>query len=96
MGKEISWPAALNDELPNPELRLYPNPASDIIQLELTGVENLLDWNVAIYNLQGKLVYQERASSTTHSVQDLPEGLYILRISHKGRYRASSKLMIIR
>ena len=40
------------NSITNNEVNIYPNPASDIINIEATGTVN-----VQVYNLQGKLVY---------------------------------------
>ncbi len=95
MGKQISWPAG-EENTPEMNLRFWPNPASVQINLELPMVEMPWEWTLDIYNLQGKLVYKGSAAEKTHYTGDLPEGLYILRISQRGIFRASSKLMIIR
>ncbi len=95
MGKKISWPAS-RQEFPEIKLQVYPNPATDWINLEMPMADIPWEWSLDIFNLQGKLVYKGEASEQTHYTGDLPEGLYIIRVSQKGIYRASSKLMIIR
>ena len=95
MGKKVSWPAS-RQEIPEIRLQVYPNPATDWINLELPMADIPWEWSLNIFNLQGKLVYQGEASEQRHYTGDLPEGLYIIRVSQRGIYRASSKLIIIR
>lgn len=95
MGRKISWPVA-RQEIPEISLQVYPNPASDWIHLEFPMADISSEWKLDIFNLQGKLVYHGVAAEKTHYTGDLPEGLYILRVSQNGMYRASSKIMIIR
>ena len=60
------------------QLRLYPNPARDYVLLE--GIP--AGAAVAIYTLEGKLMYQVESSSDTLRIDltQLQEGAYILRV----------------
>ena len=65
------------------QLRLYPNPARDYILLE--GIP--AGATVAIYSLEGQLIYQAEAASDTLriSLTQLQEGTYILRVGDETR-----------
>ncbi len=97
MGRELSWPASA-PEIPEPRIRVYPNPASEVFYLELPPGEAAGEWTVNLYNLQGKLVYSGRSTEgqSPHYTGELPGGLYIVRVSRNGIFRASSKIMILR
>ena len=60
------------------QLRLYPNPARDYVLLE--GIP--AGATVAIYTLEGQLIYQAEAASDTLRIDltQLQEGAYILRV----------------
>lgn len=65
-----------------PEVTLYPNPANQgYINVH---VANTSDYTVAIYNLQGTLVAQQRASNANGNkavtVAHLPSGQYLLTV----------------
>lgn len=58
-----------------PQLRIYPNPATEFIRIEYYGIETD---EVRIYNMQGQLVYRERFADEIR-IDWLPEGIYILK-----------------
>lgn len=60
----------------HPDFSIYPNPATDEIQISNTG--NAPVKNIRIYSVCGQLMYT--GNSTAISVKDLPEGLYFLAI----------------
>jgi hypothetical protein len=59
-------------------LRVYPNPASDFVNLELLSED--ISW-VELWNSQGELVLREQQSSIYGhlDLRDLPSGLYSVR-----------------
>ena len=65
------------------QLRLYPNPARDYVLLE--GIP--AGATVAIYTLQGQLIYQAEAASDTLriSLTQLQEGTYLLQVGNETR-----------
>ena len=72
------------------EVLLFPNPASDQINLTFRGEEVEQLKQVLFYDSQGKLVKQFRKNNQQHStiqLNGLPEGSYFLKIfSNKGVY----------
>jgi len=100
LGRELGWPAAMK-EIPELKLHVYPNPATDYFYVEHSQGPSSGEWTINMFNLQGKLVYahgsgESWSGSFRHYVGNLPEGLYIIRVSKRGVYNASSKLMIVR
>jgi hypothetical protein len=71
-------PVSVN-EFESNEVKLYPNPAQD--QVTMDGLEN--GSAIELINALGAIVRQAQASgySETISVQNLPEGLYMVRIT---------------
>jgi hypothetical protein len=76
------------------EALFYPNPASDLFNLALpVGVDVL-----TIFNSEGKAVKKMNnlpEGVTKISVNDLPEGFYLVRLQ-KGNEIQSGKLMVVR
>ncbi len=65
-------------------IEVYPNPVSDILNIDIAESE----FEVNIYNIQGQLVHQEH-NSTSISVETLPVGVYTLKITTaKGIFRS--------
>ena len=56
-------------------LKLYPNPSNEIIHLEHSA--GISQWS--LFNLQGQLI--STGNSRSLSVQETPQGMYILKIS---------------
>jgi hypothetical protein len=97
MGKALPVdPPVGIENTPEISFNIYPNPASTYFMLDLQDVMNPSDWNITLYDLQGKTVYINRADQLQHPISHLPAGIYILRLDHKGIFRASRKLMILR
>jgi hypothetical protein len=64
------------------EIKIYPNPTTEKITLEIPGWENLQTGNFKLYSLTGQLLQEQRVHSATTSVSlaGLPKGTYILKI----------------
>lgn len=88
---EISHPVGIADNA-HESVRLYPNPASDLLNIEqLQGSE------LTIFNMMGKMVYQTYVSSQhmTIPVHGWPNGTYILRATREGQV-INQKVVICR
>ena len=63
-------------------LSVYPNPAGDLLHIELSGTEIA---NVAFYDLQGRVVETRHGTSlqggtATVNLRNVPAGVYLLRV----------------
>jgi hypothetical protein len=79
------------------ELKIYPNPASEYIYIDLTS-KNIKSMLVEIYNMEGKLVYNKKYESLSGPSQISLNGLnsnqYILRVSESsGKVLQTFKLI---
>jgi len=78
---------------------IYPNPASTFSQL-VYSLEEPAQIAVSIYDLKGSIVYstQHNARSGEHRVDlpvnDLPQGVYLLRLVLDGANALETKLLI--
>ncbi|MFZ9942151.1 MAG: T9SS type A sorting domain-containing protein [Bacteroidia bacterium] len=64
-------------------LRVYPNPASDLVRLQWAS-ENELAWHeVTVFNASGQVMIRESIQSNTLElpVSGYPSGLYLVRVS---------------
>ena len=61
-------------------IKLYPNPASDVLQIANTSSEIIS--NVSIYSISGALIKELKSADTIESiyVSDLQSGLYFVKI----------------
>ncbi len=97
MGKALPTdpPAGINTS-PERLIKIYPNPAHSFFTLEIQDVAHPEEWSVTLYDLQGKTVYMNRADQQYHQVSHLSDGIYILKLDHKGIFKASRKILIAR
>ncbi len=63
-------------------VRLYPNPAKDNINIDL-GAINYVDSSIKIYSVLGQLVTEQTLNATTTAVNtaSLPAGIYLMTIT---------------
>ena len=66
------------------DIRIYPNPADDILFIELSGGAGIA--NVALYDLHGRIMNSPNSSNSPFNLQTLdvksvPAGTYILRVT---------------
>ena len=59
-------------------LRVYPNPTDDLLFVELSGGAGIA--NMALYDLQGRVVGTQFIASATVNMRDIPAGVYGLRV----------------
>ncbi len=80
-------PTASSDKFELADLKVYPNPAKDILNIEFTS-ETTSKTKFDIFNLNGRLVKTVNLESTDNhyqiNIQDLASGAYILIINNGG------------
>ena len=75
----MNIPAGLTD-LVAPTLQVYPQPAKDILHVEMPGTEIL---SASLFTLNGALVSETTINTTTIAVAHLPKGIYLLQVNSK-------------
>jgi len=75
-------------------LKLYPNPADSLLNLE--GLPELRRLTYHIVGMDGKLYGKGRLNSTQIKVRDLPSGTYLLQIISKKETVFSEKFVVRR
>jgi hypothetical protein len=68
----------IKDLLKKPQLKLYPNPASDIISITLPNEEE--NQLILIYDQNGQMISSSENKINTVNVQDLSSGTYTIQI----------------
>jgi len=81
-----------NNELNHQELNIYPNPASD--QINVTSNFNITE--IEIYNTIGKLIMNNSIQKRdfTINVNDLIPGVYFLKLKNENGITETKKIMI--
>jgi hypothetical protein len=64
------------------EIKIYPNPTTEKITLEISNMETLQTGIFKLYNLSGQLLQEQSVHSvtTTVSLANLSKGTYILKV----------------
>ena len=64
------------------QIKVYPNPSTEKITLEIIGWETLQNGIFKLYSLNGQLLQEQPVSSatTTVSLSTLSKGVYILKV----------------
>jgi hypothetical protein len=84
--------STVNGNVGNPGIRIFPNPASDHIQVELTNASEAATFE--IYDINGKRVLQQLVFSNSYiSVSGLSRGFYLYQL-HDGNRVFRGKLVI--
>jgi hypothetical protein len=76
------------NEISPADYKIYPNPASDQIQLDLSHIDQatLNDLSeIVIYNLLGEKLRSIPVSQTSISVKDLSNGIYLIGVMDKNQ-----------
>jgi hypothetical protein len=99
-----AWASTLNliiastDELKRHSfMKAFPNPANDIINIEIQGNQNeLSNTKISIYNILGDVVLQKNMlnSKTKLNLEDFSNGSYILHLSRENKVIEIEKLII--
>jgi hypothetical protein len=73
---------------------MYPNPASDVIKIELLDTET---YAFQIYNVAGKLISQRKLISNSFelNVSSIPKGIYFISITSLSTGVAQSRKVIV-
>jgi hypothetical protein len=81
----VGTPYTLVDELAALSVRVYPNPASNSLTIDLGDLDGV-STTIKLYDSSSKLVLEKRSSSTLHiDVSSYAKGLYTLHLSTSDR-----------
>ena len=76
MGPDLQTTAGLTD-LDNNMIKLYPNPAKDVVYLKnVPGIKTIM-----IRDINGRLISQIKTDLNEFSVEELNQGFYFLEIN---------------
>ena len=59
-------------------LNVYPNPTDDLLHIELSGAEIA---NIALYDLQGRIIYSPNSPNSPMNMRNVPAGVYVVRVT---------------
>ena len=77
------------------QLRIYPNPAHDVVHVELTATQKK-EVSLALFDLHGRLVFQKQTGQVMTLSESIPmpqaHGTYLLKVQ-VGEYRLTRKVV---
>ncbi len=81
-------------------IKVYPNPATDLININTTEIERNVSVKVEIYDSRGALVmakaYPENPSRLTINTNDFNAGLYFLQVYQEDKLIFTDKLILMK
>lgn len=75
------------------EVRIYPNPASTEIHVDLTGSNNPIE-GLRIISINGQVLKHYRKAGQTIDISSLNEGMYILQIELADGVKVNKRVLI--
>jgi hypothetical protein len=79
--KEEEEPTVYSEALSELLIKIYPNPTSGLIQIEIENLPANETADIALYHLSGKLITsRQTAGSTEIDITGQPAGIYLMRI----------------
>lgn len=80
-------------------LRVYPNPSSDYIEIDIKGLENK-QYSVSLINIEGKVMLTRPVSGVkkviiNKSIVSLPDGVYMVIVTDMNNLPVANKRIII-
>jgi len=81
------------------ELRVYPNPSSDFIEIDIKGLENK-QYSFHLIDIEGKVLQTrpingEKEVRINESIESLPNGVYMVLISDQYNMPVANKRIIV-
>lgn len=88
-------PLAVNEPIPGNRLQLFPNPATNQVEVRVDG-QLIGDAALVVYNTAGQIVLEERYNTANRKVLDvalLPKGYYVVEVRSEDQ-KFSKKLLL--
>lgn len=74
------WPTGIDNQISNQEIKFFPNPGKDFIEVESNKIGPI---DITIYNIFGQIVFNKTLANQGErriQVQNLPRGIYYLEL----------------
>lgn len=63
-----------------PAISIYPNPSNGKFQISVGNLQQSENFNLEIFNIEGKQIYQSINSNSEIELSNQPKGIYFLKI----------------
>lgn len=81
------------DEIANDDIKIYPNPATDKIMIESTGIEKFETSIINIYGQELHLNSHKQLNKTIFNIANLPRGIYLIITKCEGRSKTHKVIL---
>ncbi|MBS3770944.1 MAG: T9SS type A sorting domain-containing protein [Bacteroidales bacterium] len=79
---------------PEKTFNMYPNPARNQLNIDLEG-NNYSDFTYTVFDIQGRAVIKEKKLKRTVHLEDLPPGMYLLKLRNRQNHSVEVKKFLI-
>ena len=79
------------DEIENPTIQVYPNPAKNLLRID--NLEKVELESISITNINGQVIKQFDSKNTKLDISNIASGLYFLKIEYKNGF-LTKKILI--
>ena len=82
------------DELSDIKIKIYPNPTTGLLKVEIQNLSEKTKANIWIYAMSGKLIsqYKNVSSAVSIDISNQPAGIYVMKIT-AGEHQAEWKII---
>ena len=92
---KVSFPDAINDDLANRKIKMYPNPTSDKIFIEIDYNDN---FTLSILSISGQILLSKEIKSSGITIEEIDlsrysKGIYFIRI-YNNRFNFEDKILL--
>jgi hypothetical protein len=89
---EVSSTVDLNDDAINLEIKLYPNPTTNYLTLEVSNSKKI---SYELSDMQGKVIENKKVKekNTTIRMETLPNSIYLLKITEEDQSLKTFKII---
>ena len=85
---------SINPNLAGREATIYPNPAEDLIKIDLSAVKTTTAAIIELYDFEGRSLLKQESTKTVSelNIRSLTSGIYLLKIN-AGKYQSVHKVI---
>jgi hypothetical protein len=84
----------ISSSILNTNLKVYPNPASDILNISLSNI-NFKNSNIVVYNVSGMEVSKStmNGANAQLNIESLSNGVYFVKVSNENGFSKTVKFI---
>lgn len=87
----------INEVNSNASLKVYPNPATDVLNIDISNIEISKTYTISLFDIKGSLVYQGKGQGNQVQINlgqtSLHHGMYLLKINNE-EFHITQKVVI--